>query len=46
MNGASMSRRSNEFYPRVHKHIVEWTLILLLLRGAYDVVIVMVFGSH
>jgi hypothetical protein len=33
-----------DFYPRFHKHIVEWVLIALLLRGAYDVLKIMVLG--
>src|SRR5207248_851047 len=31
-------RHKSELYPRFHRHIVEWVLIALLLRGAYDVI--------
>jgi hypothetical protein len=33
-----------DFYPRVHRHIVEWILVALLLRGAYDVIKMMVLA--
>jgi hypothetical protein len=33
--------RPSDFYPRIHKHVVEWILILLLLRGAYDIIRIM-----
>jgi hypothetical protein len=39
-----VSGRSHEFYPKIHKHIVEWILVALLLRGAYDVMKIMVLG--
>ncbi len=39
-----MAKTSREFYPRFHKKIVEWILVALLLRGAYDVLKIMVLG--
>jgi len=36
--------RHNDFYPRFHRRIVDWMLIALLLRGAYDVLQVIVLG--
>jgi hypothetical protein len=37
--------RNLDIYPRIHKHIVEWVLVALLLRGAYDVLKVILFGN-
>jgi hypothetical protein len=34
-------KRTSGFYPLIHRHVVEWILILLLLRGAYDVIKIM-----
>jgi len=39
-----VSARRPDIYPRIHRHIVEWILIALLLRGAYDVLISIVIG--
>jgi hypothetical protein len=39
-----MSSRRSDIYPRIHKHVVEWVLIALLLRGAFDVLKIIVFG--
>ncbi len=36
--------RQNDFYPRLHRKIVDWMLVVLLLRGAYDVLKVIVLG--
>ena len=40
----AVSSPSREFYPRLHRKIVEWILVALLLRGAYDVLKTMVLG--
>jgi hypothetical protein len=39
-----MASRRREFYPTIHRHIVDWVLLVLLLRGVYDVLKIMVFG--
>ena len=36
--------RHQELYPRIQKHVVEWVLIMLLLRGAYDVLAICLWG--
>ncbi len=38
--------RHNDFYSRFHRKIVELLLIALLLRGAYDILELLVFGSR
>lgn len=41
---ACVMARHNDFYPRFHRKIVEWMLVVLPLRGAYDVLKVIVLG--
>jgi hypothetical protein len=41
-----VSTRRPEIYPRIHRHVVELILVALLLRGAYDVLKIMVLGHQ
>jgi hypothetical protein len=38
-----MASRRSDYYPRLHRHVVELVLLALLLRGAYDVIVIIVF---
>jgi hypothetical protein len=40
-----VSARRSDIYPKIHKHVVEWMLLALLLRGAYDV-LKLIFMGH